>query len=372
MVQKKFKQMRQLILSTSLMILFFSAQAQIEKGSWLLDFYGHSGYETEEEIVFPQLYAKVGYLPLESLAVGVRIGGSGFFQNGNNFGSALYAVFGRYYINPQAENFHFFGELESGLLVGYQEGSDSESRFYIRPATGMSYELTEGLGLEVGLGFTFMESLNTSQIRYNGLTFDLGWRAILGNRSREALEETDHFFGRGTISLAAGVNVNNSFDQAVLNLRSTTEAELNSEAIRFTNLSETSSNVGIFDFGFGFFLSDRVMFDIGIGMVNYSQSEVDPAITLFSISPGLRYYLPLGADRTHLFVQTGYEFGGINFSGLGAESTYHYLDGGLGVNYMIGPSVALELGVDYGQLSWDILDRNLNFFKFYYGLRIFI
>nr|MBS0037078.1 hypothetical protein [Saprospiraceae bacterium] len=363
--------MRKWIWSCFFVVLSVAAYSQVEKGSWLIDFNGHTGYESEQEIISPQLYAKIGYFPTNFLAVGARLGGSGFLQENNNFGNVLYAGFARYYINPQSENFHFFGEMESGLLVDYEEGMDKQSRFFFKPLAGMSYKLIEGLGLEVGLGLTFMESLNTSQIRYHGLSFELGWKATISHRSAEALEETEQYFGRGKISLAASFNLNNSFDQFIAALRSSTETELNSEALRFTSLSESNSNLGIIDVGFGFFLSDRTMFNIGLGIVNYGSSDFEPATTLFSISPGLRYYLPLGDGRTNMYLQGAYEFGGVNQSGLGAESTYNYINGGVGLTYMIGPAVAIELGADYGKLSGTFIQTSRPI-KFYYGLRIFL
>jgi len=349
-----------------------SAFSQIEKGSWLIDFNGKTGYDYEINFSFPQLYLSLAYLPTNNLAVGINYGGKAYFPEGRNRGTSLYAAFARYYLNPSSENFHFFGQLKLGALSDYLQDETTEYRWFFTPSAGMSYELNAGLGFEVGLGLTFMESLNTGQMRYNNLNFTLGWMATISERSKLALEESEYLFGRGSITLSAGFTLNNSFDLGLSSLLASTEAELLPDALVFSNLNESSSNVGTIDFGIGFFLGDRTVFNIGLGIINFSETRIDPATTIFAIAPGLRYYIPLKSKRTLIFGQATYEFGGVNLGGLGAESTYHFISAGAGVNYLIGPSVALEIGADFGRLSWDIINEEPYLFNVFYGLRLFL
>lgn len=348
------------------------AFSQIEKGSWLLDFNGKSVYDYEIDHTFPQLYLTLGYLPTDFLAVGIKYGGMGYLTDGRNRGTSLYSIFGRYYMNPSSKNFHFFGQLEGGLLAEYLQDAETISRWYFAPSAGMSYEVSPGLGLEVGLGITFMESLNTGQLRYENLSFSLGWMATISSRSKEALEESEQFFGRGSITLSAGSTLNNAFNQGLGNTLGFTETELRANPINISNSSGERGSVSKFDLSVGFFLSDRTVFNIGLGVINFSELGVSNATTFFAIAPGLRYYIPLNSERLLLFAQGNYEFGGINLSGFGTETTYQFYSGGAGVNYMIGPSVAIEVGTDFGRLSWDIIDERPYMFNVFYGLRLFM
>ena len=360
-----------ILIFTALLFVSQTTFSQIEKGSWLLDFNGTTIYDYEVDYTFPQLYFTLGYLPTDYLAVGVKYGGKGFLTDGRNRGTSLYSVFGRYYMNPSSENFHFFGQLEGGVLAEYLQDAETFSRWYFAPSAGMSYEVSPGLGFEIGLGITFMENLNTGQLRYENLSFTLGWMATISERSRIALEESERLFGRGSITLSAGSTLNNSFNQGLGNTLGFSETELKADAINISNSSGERGSVSKFDIGVGFFLSDRTVFNIGLGIVNFSEMGVSNATTVFAIAPGLRYYIPLRSERLLLFAQGNYEFGGINLSGFGTETTYQFYAGGAGVNYFIGPSIALEVGTDFGRLSWDEDDEKPYMFNVFYGLRLF-
>ncbi|TVR85277.1 MAG: hypothetical protein EA411_13230 [Saprospirales bacterium] len=357
-----------------------SAHGQLEKGSLLLDFRGHSGYDSEIDHVIPRLYAKVGYFPTQALAVGVRVGGYGHLVSGQNFGDAMYAGFARYYFNPNSDNYFFYGELEGGIISNYSEFADTRNLTILKPTVGANFINTGSVAIEAALGISIIENPNTEELRFNNFVMKIGWRSMINESSKEMMkemrEEAEPFFRRGTVSLSSGFNLNSDFVPGRFIDITLADVEFNSEAVSYNNLSDGRSAVLAFNAGVGFFLSEQTMFSLNMGVTNFGGSEFEGATTLFSIEPGLRYYLSLGEQsRSNLYLQGGYEFGGLNLEGLGTEYTYGFLNGGIGINYMLTPGSALELGVDYGQLKTDETSgpsETINLFKFNYGLRVFL
>lgn len=364
--------MRVAILLFILALVSQTALSQIEKGAFLVDLRGQTGYDPADELVIPRIYSKIGYFPTEFLALGVRIGGYGNLVNSDNFGSVLYSGFGRYYVNPQSEKYHFYGELEAGLIVNYRERMDSEKRPIIKPGAGVTFLPGTGVALDFGLSLAFIENPNIGEIQYNNFSMQFGWKAMISEMTKETMEEAELFFGKGMVSLSGSFNLNSDFILRVGVLEPVSDIGYNSESVGFNSLTDSRSSIFSTNFSVGFFLSNRFMFDLGLGVTNFGQTDIQAGSTLFAITPRLRYYIPFGEGRTSLYLHGGYEFGGLNLDGLGTEFTYQYPHGGLGLNFMLTPGAALELGVDYGQLSPDMEGIAIDIVKFNYGVRVFL
>lgn len=357
-------------------LLFISAPvfSQLEKGSWLIDLRGSTGYDADIDYIIPRLYTKIGYFPTDFLAAGVRLGGYGNLITNDNFGDALYAGFLRYYVNPKSPNYFFYGELEGGMIAHYRERRDTETRTFLKPTVGVTYVNPDYVTIEAALGMAFIDNPNTGDLRYNNFLLQIGWKSLISESSKEAMEDIERFFGRGTVSLASGFNLMSDFIIDLASLSYDSDGAYNSESINFNNLSDGRSSILSMQASVGFFLSNQFMFDLGLGFTNFSAADLQGAQTLFSICPGLRYYIPLGQGRNQLFVKAGYEFGGLNQEGLGTDFTYSFINGGIGLNVMLSPGTALELGVDYGNLNADEpgFQIDTNILRFNYGLRVFL
>ncbi|TVR81391.1 MAG: hypothetical protein EA409_06760 [Saprospirales bacterium] len=357
-------------------LLFISTPvfSQLEKGSWLIDARGSTGYDSDIDYIIPRLYTKIGYFPTDFLAVGIRVGGYGNLISNNNYGEVLYAGFARYYINPKSTNYFFYGELEGGIIANYLERRDTETRNFLKPTVGVTFVNQDYVAIEAALGMAFIENPNTGDLKYNNFLLQLGWKSLISQSSKEGMKDIERFFGRGTLSLASGFNLMSDFIVELAALAPVSDIAYNSESIGFNNLSDGRSSILGMQASVGFFLTNQFMFDLGLGFTNYSASDFQGAQTLFSISPGIRYYLPLGQGRNQLFAKAGYEFGGLNQEGLGTDYTYGFLNGGIGINIMLTPGTALELGVDYGNLSAEDagFEVDTNILRFNYGLRVFL
>ena len=371
---------------TPVLIVLFSfllsspLYGQLEKGSFLLDIRGQTGYDSEEDFFIPRLYAKVGYFPMPGLAVGIRVGGYGHLMSGRNFGDAMYGGFARYYFNPASDNYFFYGELEAGVIANYQESQDTRTLPIIQPTVGADFLTEEFVIIEGALGISIIENPNTGQMRFNNFVMRIGWKTLISETSREIFdemrEENESYFRSGTVSLSSGFVLNSDFVPERFLATPITDFPFSSESINYNNLSDNRSNYFSFNAGVGFFLSDKTMFGLNMGITNFGGSDTEATTTLFSIEPSLRYYLSLGENnRTHLYFRGGYEFGGLNIEGLGSEYSYGYANGGVGINYMLNPGTALELGVDYGWMNVSeaiLATESFNVIKFNYGLRVFL
>ena len=360
---------------TAVALLFSTlAFSQLEKGSWMIDLRGQSSYDSEIDYIIPRLYTKIGYFPTDFLVAGIRMGGYGNLISNNNYGSALYAGFARYYANPKSARYFLFGDLEVGLIADYAERADTETRKFFKPTVGLTFINPGYVTLEAALGMAFIENPNTGDLRYNNFVLQLGWKSIIGDSAKEAMADVEQFFGRGSVSLASGFNLMSDFIVEIAALAPVSDLGYNSEGVAFNNLSDNRSSILGAQVGVGFFLSDLFMFNLGLGFTNYSASDFQGAQTLFSIAPALRYYIPMGAGRTNLYLRGGYEFGGLNQEGFGTDYTYGFINGGIGLNFMLTPGTALELGFDYGNLKSNdqgfVVDTNL--LRFCYGIRVFL
>jgi len=133
--------MKKLLLTTALVAVFGFANAQTEKGGWLVGASSNLGFNSVDygagSVSVFNLDAKAGNFLMDNLAVGLNIGYNSF--DGNS--SSSLGIFARYYIN-------------GGIFVGAGYNSLSDSRGGELPLElGYAYFMKDNIALEPSLNY---------------------------------------------------------------------------------------------------------------------------------------------------------------------------------------------------------------------------
>ncbi len=191
--EKKMK-IKNVFLITLICLLGFSAQAQTEKGHWLV------GATTSDLTLgvtrdFTQmsfgLSPSVGYFVADNLAVGARLGfGHSFAKSPGLYSSRNSAVavsgFGRYYI-PLTERL----KIPIDLSVGYQYGSSNVNGNFSdggsllgTATTGLSFFLNDKVSIDLMAGYRGIKYANANNSLYNGsFTGQIGFSLYLEGKN---------------------------------------------------------------------------------------------------------------------------------------------------------------------------------------------
>ncbi len=159
--------MRKTILVLASLIMGFGLQAQEaheteETGGgefFVTGAVGFSSEETQTESINRFEFApSLGYFFTEHVAAGIRVGYESekveFANHTEETSTFMIGAFGRYFFTPE-NKFSFYGELGANYL---SEENDNNG-FEVILAPGISYELSEHIGLEASFGILSYKSV---------------------------------------------------------------------------------------------------------------------------------------------------------------------------------------------------------------------
>jgi outer membrane protein len=133
-------------------------------------------------------------------------------------------------------------------------------------------------------------------------------------------KEASFGFSEGDFYLGGRVGYNNSDDNGVKNTT--------------TNLSPEA----------GYFLTDKFALTLGLGIINSDNAGAKNQE--FNVNLGGRYYFLNLGERFKTFTNFGLMIGNDDNGGNGADKTSSFgIKGGLGMNYFITPSFAIDFGL---------------------------
>lgn len=344
-----------LFLLALLMICPSWAQAQLSKGTWYvsgytgsplpvaqnlgdLSYYNKLG--TERDLVSLHISPEIGYFFSDRFLAGARLGGGllrkNDFVNGNSF---IASPFVRYYINPNAENTHFYANAQLNLLA-----TKDDNVFSGNVGVGLTHFIAPGIGLDAYLAIVephFEISRNTQLGLFTSLNVYLN-PDLKANR-KIAVPELQ----AGSI-LIGGTSVNGQ-----LGINSPRGTTFN------TNRFNISPNVL-------YFISNRLALGgaLNFGLSGNSRFNV----TDLGLSPRARYYLN-SAQHRMLFLGAAYhydtqkaQFGERNFDISTSRASF-----AVGLNSFFTSHLALELAPNliYNFTSDEVrvgLDLGIQFF----------
>lgn len=261
----------------------------------------------------------------------IMVGGRFLYGMATDFESSGSAVglnpLARYYLNPKANNTHFFGQASLGAT--FQLTENGSALFQSQLGVGMTHFIAPGIGLDVALTF---EDPDFESSHDGSLALSTRLNIYLDRNSRANHQTVVSGITRGTWMLGG----------------TTSNFRLSTAALRASN-----------DPSYAFTINPSALYFVGnrlgIGAafsVGMSGSSDLFKIRTIGIAPQLRYYLS-PQQRTQWFVGTGFSMQSVKADLFDlkyeAESTNIFLGGG--VNSFITPNLAFELGPN---LNYDV------------------
>lgn len=266
----------------------------------------------------------------------IMVGGRFLFGMATDFEASGSAVglnpLARYYLNPKANNTHFFGQASLGAT--FQLTENGSALFQSQLGVGMTHFIAPGIGLDVALTFDdpdFESSLDGS------LALSTRLNIYLDRNSRANYRTAVSGITRGTWMLGG----------------TTSNFRLSTAALKTSNDPSYAFEITPSAL---YFVGNRLGIGAAFNVGMSGNSDFFKSRTI-GIAPQLRYYLS-PQQRTQWFVGTGFSVQSVKAELLEieykAESTNIFLGGG--VNSFITPNLAFELGPN---LNYDVNQEKL-------------
>ncbi|HMN91467.1 MAG TPA: DUF3575 domain-containing protein [Saprospiraceae bacterium] len=314
-----------------LLLLPVLSFCQLEKGTWLIS--GNATLFTpsiinttapaeRETYVELNTLAKAGFFLSNRWVVGAQLSGivNTSSERDNISGGIVLSPFVRYYLNPNHEKRNWFLTADNIISLELGSGNVSLSTDALTLGGGVNHFITPDFALE---GFVGARGITTDDVNF---ALSLGLQFFL--RPNVVRAEVTPAVGKGTWMLggsSASININNSTsDSWNINL---------------------APNVR-------FFVSDQwaVGAAVGLSFLKLSAFDISAAV----ISPDIRYYFTPEQSRMLWFATAGANIARTSINGENISSDLKHTiilggSGGLGFNYFLTRSVALEaqLGINY-------------------------